>query len=181
MSGKRFSRADWLELGLSALAEEGPRGITIDALCRRAGKTKGSFYAHFPDTATFSRLLAEHWREQHTEKIITSLRETPAAQRKSQLDRLALQLDHDAEREMRRLGMHDEAVARVLLETDRARITFLSDEYRESGRFEQSDAEALARAEYALFLAFQHSPSEEQQAYRDSYARYLRIIGLDSR
>ena len=51
----RFSRTDWLALGLAALAEDGPLGLTIAALCRRAGKTKGSFYAHFPAIEAYAR------------------------------------------------------------------------------------------------------------------------------
>lgn len=55
---RRFRRGDWLALGLAALAEQGPAGLTIEALCRRADKTKGSFYAHFPAIETYLSALA---------------------------------------------------------------------------------------------------------------------------
>lgn len=59
---KRFSRQDWLDAGVSALSEDGVGAVTIDALCRRVGKTKGSFYSHFPTMSDFIRQLGERWR-----------------------------------------------------------------------------------------------------------------------
>ena len=59
---KRFSQQDWLDAGVSALSEGGVGAVTIDALCRRVGKTKGSFYSHFPTMSDFIRQLGERWR-----------------------------------------------------------------------------------------------------------------------
>ncbi|QIE57069.1 TetR/AcrR family transcriptional regulator [Pikeienuella piscinae] len=58
----RYSRRDWLALGRLALAEAGPAALTVEALTARAGKTRGSFYHHFPTHGDFVAALAAEWR-----------------------------------------------------------------------------------------------------------------------
>ena len=57
----RLGRKDWLALGRAALEEEGSSGLTVKALTRRAGRTRGSFYHHFESQGAFLRALAEDW------------------------------------------------------------------------------------------------------------------------
>lgn len=168
---KRFSQADWISLGLKTLAEEGPPGVTIDALCARANKTKGSFYSHFSTVGEFTKKLAETWREQNTEKLIAQ-----AGQSRSALDAQALELDHSLEREMRRLAAVDEAVASISAEVDARRIDFLAALYR--SRFDEADSLALARMEYGLFVMYQTGVGGTEGEFADSYQRFLRIVGM---
>lgn len=58
----RMGRDHWLALGLSALMEAGPEAMTIEALTARAGKTRGSFYHHFPDRDGFVDGILDLWR-----------------------------------------------------------------------------------------------------------------------
>lgn len=168
-----MSAQDWLELGLRALAEKGPSGLTIEALCRRAQRTKGSFYAHFPDAATFVRRLAAHWRAQHTERLLERARAD--ADRRAVLDRLALGLDLDVEREMRRLAAGNAEAAEALREADRERLAFLAEEHRRGGS-SPADARALALLEYALFLAYLQNPPADREHFADAYERFLRTV-----
>ncbi len=146
----RFRRADWLALGLSALAEQGPAGLTIEALCRRAGKTKGSFYAHFPAIEAYLAALAGHWRETHTHRLMQETDKGGPAQ-----ERL-IALDAHVERE---------------------RIGHLETLHGESGCFTPQEALALARVEYAAYVGFQQldlglSPQE----LHDCYGTFMRLL-----
>jgi AcrR family transcriptional regulator len=51
------SRSDWIQAGLSAVADEGPNGLRIDRLCQRLGVSKGSFHHHFAGAGDFKRAL----------------------------------------------------------------------------------------------------------------------------
>lgn len=167
----RFSRTDWLALGLAALAEDGPLGLTIEALCRRAGKTKGSFYAHFPALRAFLATLAEHWRESFTLRLIQEADESEAAgARLIALDKMALSLDFRIEQGMRRLAQLDTGVATICTAVDRERIAYLAGLHGEVGR-RPEEALALARIEYAAFVGFQQldlglSPQDLHDCYR---------------
>ena len=177
-SPPRFRRDDWLALGLVALAEQGPAGLTIEALCRRAGKTKGSFYAHFPAIEAYLAALAGHWRETHTLRLMQETgKGGPAQERLVALDRMALALDVRVEQDMRRLAQLDTAVATTCAAVDRERIAYLEMLHGESGRFTPQEALALARVEYAAFLGFQQldlglSPPD----LHDCYGTFMRLL-----
>ncbi|AZO76299.1 MULTISPECIES: TetR/AcrR family transcriptional regulator [unclassified Bosea (in: a-proteobacteria)] len=174
----RFRRSDWLALGLTALAEQGPAGLTIEALCRRAGKTKGSFYAHFPAIEAYLAALASHWRETYTLRLMQEADKGKAAQeRLIALDRMALALDVHVEQGMRRLAQLDASVAAICAEVDRERIGYLEKLHGESGRFTPQETLALARVEYAAFIGFQQldlglSPQE----LHDCYRTFMRLL-----
>lgn len=174
MSRARLCAQDWLELGLRALAEEGPAGLTIEALCRRAGRTKGSFYAHFPDAASFVRRLAAHWRAEHTDRLVRRARASD--DRRAVLDELALGLDLDIEREMRRLAARNDQAARALREADRERLAFLAEEHLRGGSSCPADARALALIEYSLFLAYLQQPPADRERFAEAYERFLRMV-----
>ncbi len=60
-TGSRLSAEDWIAGGLALLAEEGLAGIKIDALARRLGVTKGSFYWHFEGLSAFLDAMTERY------------------------------------------------------------------------------------------------------------------------
>lgn len=178
----RFRRSDWLALGLAALAELGPSGLTIEALCRRAGKTKGSFYAHFPAIEAYLSALAGHWRETYTRRLMQEAdRDEPAQHRLIALDRMALSLDFRVEQGMRRLAQLDPGVAATCAEVDRERIGYLETLHGESGRFTPQEALALARIEYAAFIGFQQLDlGLTPQELHDCYGTFMRLLAPPS-
>lgn len=176
---RRFSRSDWLDLGLEALAEAGPPGLTVEALCERARKTRGSFYSHFDGTEDFLSALAGHWRAAFTEALIeaANAQARPGA-RLDHLNRLAVRLDPSIEQGMRKLAASDAGVAQVCRDADARRMDYLAQLYEASGKYDAAQARALAQIEYAAFVGFQQiapdaSPADLRQLYQD----FLQLTG----
>ncbi len=178
---RRFRKPDWLDLGLRAIAEAGPAGLVIDALTVRAGKTTGSFYAHFKSSDDFLEALASHWQTIHTRQLIDKVRNhSGAAERLDHLNRLAFQLDPAIEQGMRRLAAGNDKVAVVCKAVDAERIAYLTAEYIGSGRYDANQASDLARIEYAAFVGLQqtepqNTPTEAMQLYQS----FLAMTGRD--
>ena len=57
--GRRLSADDWIDAGFAVLADSGPNGLRVDALCDRLNVTKGSFYWHFTDMPAYRSALVE--------------------------------------------------------------------------------------------------------------------------
>lgn len=167
----RVRREDWLELGLAALAETGPEALTIEALCQRAARTKGSFYHHFETIEAYRLALSEFWRTRDTEAIISATSDARlAAESLEALNRLTSHLDMRIEQGMRRLGAVDAHVAEIIRAADRRRIGHLVKLYVATGEFAPENAELLAQVTYAAFVGFQviapgMKPDVSQQAY----------------
>ena len=155
--GRRFSKADWLDLGIRELVVRGADGLTVERLCEAAGRTRGSFYHHFADHGVFREALVAEWRERQT---ITIMRRADADRtasnpdaRRAALRRLAGALDHRLDLAMRRWGGANEAVRRAVEAVDAERLAYLTDLYRSLGAGEA--ARIKAEAEYALFVGAQ--------------------------
>ena len=178
---KRFARKDWLQLGLAALAEAGPAGLTVEALCARAGKTRGSFYSHFAGTEDFLGALAGHWRETFTEALIAAAnRQGRPGARLDHLNQLAVRLDPRIEQGMRKLAAANAGVAHVCADADARRIAYLARLYEISGKFSRADAQALARIEYAAFVGFQQiAPDAGAAELRQVYQDFMKLTGRD--
>lgn len=61
LAKKRWTRDDWVVLGLDILEKEGASGIRIEELARRSQRTPGSFYAHFKSRAEFIDAMLKAW------------------------------------------------------------------------------------------------------------------------
>ena len=57
--GKRETREALIQAGILELAEKGLEGPSLDAICARAGFTRGAFYVHFEDRGDFIAAVME--------------------------------------------------------------------------------------------------------------------------
>jgi AcrR family transcriptional regulator len=57
--GKHATREALLEAGMAELAEQGLKEASLDAICGRAGYTRGAFYVHFEDREDFAAAVME--------------------------------------------------------------------------------------------------------------------------
>lgn len=152
----RITARSWVEIAAGALAERGPAALTIEALCQKARKTKGSFYAHFADYDAFLSALTAHWREIGTEAIKRAVDAAPAtADRLGELNRQASMVDARLDLGMRRLAETSPIVLAAVMEADRARIAYLAGLYVATKGLSKSDATDFATIEYAAFVGLQ--------------------------
>lgn len=63
-------RSRWIEAGLRALAEGGPEAVRVEPIARALGVSKGGFYWHFADRATFIAELLETWQRVGVDAVI---------------------------------------------------------------------------------------------------------------
>ncbi|HBY63608.1 MAG TPA: TetR family transcriptional regulator [Solibacterales bacterium] len=174
-AGGSAARRAWLEAGFAILAAEGERGLTIERLCERMKKTKGSYYHHFRSPEDFADALLEHWAASFTEQVIHRAGQAPDARRRWRaLVREVAGLDGGVERAMRRWAAGSEAVRRRVREVDERRIGYLAELNRATG-FAGRAAE-LARIEYAAWLGMEQLAEDAPAAEMERVA--VRIHAL---
>ena len=151
---KRFGKEDWITLGFGQLVKEGIGGLTLDALCQTASRTKGSFYHHFKDHEAFLTALAHAWKKQNTLDVAE---ETLASAPEDQARTLALkaaQLDHDLDRAMRQFAQLNQTARQTVREVDDLRTQFIVQLYLAQG-LDEATANSIAKIEYAAFVGAQ--------------------------
>lgn len=178
MRKPRFRKEDWLDLGLAALSKDGPEAIKLEAICKAAGLTRGSFYYHFEDHDAFVAGLAAHWFETQTEQVAKTI-ETYEETR-DQIEALteaAMQIDYRLELAMRELARRMPAVQQIVEQADQARLAAVAELYTARFGVSQEEAAELAFLEYAAFSGLiLISPDMEIDAQRALAARYDQII-----
>jgi len=145
------TKEKWLEAGLEVLVQEGAQGITIDQLCKRLSKTKGSFYHHFAGRDEFCKELLEYWREKHTEELIKATRELNPEKALGDLDRFARALPFERESAFRRWAQEAEPAAQVVRGVDERRVAHVEELLLSKG-VPPERARTLAWMEYCLLL-----------------------------
>jgi AcrR family transcriptional regulator len=76
MADNRLGPEEWVRAGLKALAKSGASALKADTLATSLGVSRGSFYWHFADVATFHAAVLKRWREVALENIITEIEAT---------------------------------------------------------------------------------------------------------
>ena len=153
-TGTRFSREDWLELGLAQLAQEGSSGLTVEALCHVAGRTRGSFYHHFNDHDGFIDLLLNAWKQRNTVDIAEEILSQAPNLRAQHLSDLANHLDQDLERAVRRFAQSNKTAQEAVRDVDQLRTEFVIGLYVDAG-LAADEARDIAQLEYAAFVGSQ--------------------------
>jgi TetR/AcrR family transcriptional repressor of nem operon len=71
-TAKRESRDALLDAGLAEFAEHGLDNPSLDAICARAGYTRGAFYVHFHDRDDFLVGVAERVLARFVDAVIAT-------------------------------------------------------------------------------------------------------------
>jgi AcrR family transcriptional regulator len=176
---KRLSVDDWIQAGYAILAEEGINALKIDRLCNRLNVTKGSFYWHFTDMASYRSALIEAWGELRDEdrRHFGTLAETPPRERLSQMmASLVSARQWTLERAMREWARTDDAVAASVRTADLRVLDAVRRAFLDYG-FDPDEADVRANATFAAGIGFLHlagpKPSARAAAGRE---RFLDIM-----
>jgi AcrR family transcriptional regulator len=155
------TRERWLDAGLALLTEQGPAGVTIDALCGRLGLTKGSFYHHFRGRSAFQVALLDHFERRETQRFIDVAEADPAADGAGRIRLLvdAVVADEGGHPELEvavRAWANQSDVAREYVERiDRTRVEYAQRLWREAiGDGQRADD--LGRIMYLLVVGAHH-------------------------
>ena len=151
----RFTKENWIALGADLLGQEGPEALTLERLTKAAGRTRGSFYHHFPSREAFLTGLMEWWRERAIENLAARIQAAPdPATLRSILRDIPSEWDAAFERGIRRLAVSEPLVKTALMAIDEARIAGLAATIAIL-RPEVKDPHALAFIQYAAVVGSQ--------------------------
>lgn len=174
----RLDREGWLDLGREALLDPAPDSLTLEALCRRAERTRGSFYHHFEGVPQFIDALAEHWEKAATLDVIADAEmHADGASRMQALDKLTRKLDPRLDQGFRRLALSHPSVQAVVRRVDKARIGYLERLHLMLDPHQPDRAARLARIEYAAFIGLQQLEEDSLGMDRDAlYAQFIALV-----
>jgi AcrR family transcriptional regulator len=172
-----LTAADWAEAGLQLVAESGLGALTVDALARRLGVTKGSFYWHFRGRSELLATALDRWEQRATSEAIKGLNAVPDARR-----RIELMLDAASQPPRARSlyaalaeAAEDPVVRRVLNRVASIRIGYLEACYRELG-LAPPDAKARAVFAYAAYRGLLQLAHEAPAALPTAWTAYAEMV-----
>jgi AcrR family transcriptional regulator len=154
----RLSVEDWLQAGYTILAADGLEALKLDRLCTALGVTKGSFYWHFKDMATYRSALLTAWADLHDRERSSfgGSRDVPARERlAAMMTALLGERQWNLERAMREWARTDAAVADSVRAADAKVREAVRAAFEDAG-FLGEDAEVRANATFAAGIGFLH-------------------------
>jgi AcrR family transcriptional regulator len=66
----RLAREDWVDAAYARFSDGGISAVSVEAVARDLGATKGSFYWHFTDRGALVDDVLTRWEELETERLI---------------------------------------------------------------------------------------------------------------
>ena len=150
-----YTPEDYFEAGLEVLAGSGPQAVTVAALCRRLGVTKGSFYHHFSGIPDFMQRVLGHWERQEVRRALEAWARAER-DKPTEIAKLAATwgIRHEAETAIRALARTDASAAEVLQRVDDRREHQLAGLFEMLG-MEEGRARVLARVGMAILIGTQ--------------------------
>jgi AcrR family transcriptional regulator len=170
-----LSAGDWEQQALVLIAEKGIRAVAIEALAKRMGVTKGSFYWHFSNRDSLLEQSLLRWEKHDKINLQASLGaiSDPRERLRSFFRRTGREkLTHDVYSSLCTASDHPQ-VEPLLERVAKRRMSHIEAAFCEIG-FEFKEASHRARLTYSAYLGFlqlqkQHQAlnlsSEEFEAY----------------
>jgi len=154
----RLTVDDWIDAGLTLIAQEGLRAVKIERLCSGLGVTKGSFYWHFSDIQGYLDALAEAWADEQrsSQASLEALRELEPEERLVTMMRQLTGPRHwILERAMREWARQDREIAARVRASDRSIYEEVRRAFLDAG-LPPKEASVRARAAFVLGVGFIH-------------------------
>ncbi len=157
LKGSPLNEADWIDAATGILVDENVRGIRIDALCKKLGVTKGSFYWHFAGRTALLLVLLQNWRQRMTTNVIDRLGEQTvdpsvrlrallALPRRSRSPKFAR-----IEQSIRDWGRRDARARDAVKDVDTIRLNYIAGLFEQHG-FAPASAKRRAYLAYAMLM-----------------------------
>ena len=170
--------SDWVELGADEVRRRGAAPITVDALCARAKRTKGSFYHHFDGIQAFILAVVRRWIELETEAVAgAALEGEEPMERLRAMWRLTAGTDHRLELGVRALGLTNTEIAELVASTDDRREAIMTELLSSAYELDRARAGHFARIFHALHLSAQmRAPDEIAEFSRGSVRTLVALL-----
>lgn len=171
----RLSREDWISAAYETLSESGWRSLSVEALAKHLGVTKGSFYWHFKDRAALLNAVLDRWNEQLVIGRTEASGGTPQDKIRFMLD-IVVNARRPGRRgslelAMRTWARQDPNVASVVDSVDQYRLDYTAGLFRQAG-FTEEEAEARA------MLLFSYIFSQGILSFTDDRVLKERLHGI---
>jgi len=151
----RLSAEDWENGALAMIAEQGVNALAVEALARRLGVTKGSFYWHFPTREALLKAALLRWEARDERELSTRI--APIADPRARLRELFLWVAREVQPHRAYAAMlqaiDQPSVAEVMSRVSQRRMEFLRQAYCEAG-MPPDEAAHRARLAYAAYAGF---------------------------
>ncbi len=176
----RKAKRDWFEAGIALLAEVGPTGITVDALCKKLQVTKGSFYHHFKNYEDFKISFLNFYEAEGTLDIIDRLQDLPTASAKLRgLLEIIVGYTAVSEIYLRAWAIQDEMVRAVQMRVDGRRLAYVEELLLEMLN-DPIEAQRKAKLMYVILVgAEQMQPPIVGEALRALFDEFWTLIDLE--
>ena len=163
-----LSRTDWIDFALQKLSKGGIDKVTVAALARDLGVTKGSFYWHFKDREHLLKAMLNRWEETGSRVVFNEV-ERVGGNAKSRLKHMSNFIfkrygdQLNFELALREWGRKDPEIQHTIAQEDERRMDYLKGLFSEAYD-NPKIAEAKAWLMYSLFIGetMIASPVKEQ-------------------
>lgn len=145
------SRDDWVEAAWQLLGEAGVDGVRVEALARKLGVTKGSFYWHFKNRQDLIDALFDRWFGLREESRDDFLRDNPTPQERlwKVIERGITRGTRGQAAALRLWAQHHPKAGGRITEADSIRRRFFIEQFRALGH---DDHTAEIRAEVYMAI-----------------------------
>jgi AcrR family transcriptional regulator len=144
-----LTRQDWINQGMTVLANSGVEKVRVEPLAKLMGVTKGSFYWHFKNREDLLEAILQDWIASQTSSIIEQVDKIDgdATTKLLHLFELAIEDDGRVENALRAWAANDAKISEALAQVDRRRLNYTRDLFLAVG-FEPLEATIRARMIY---------------------------------
>ncbi|HET7662297.1 MAG TPA: helix-turn-helix domain-containing protein [Rhodanobacteraceae bacterium] len=151
----RLSAEDWERGALELIADEGVGAMAVEALARRLGVTKGSFYWHFRNRGALLEAALQRWEEHDEAEVLAKIEPIadPRLRLRAMFDFVARELPSHRIYAALLKALDHPAVLALMARVSARRMDFLAAAYREAG-MNPAQAQHRARLTYAAYVGF---------------------------
>jgi AcrR family transcriptional regulator len=148
-----LTREDWADAALRALAAGGVGAVSINALAKQLGASRGSFYWHFADRAALIEAALLRWEQTGTTEIVDELERItdPRLQLRYGVQAAFANLEEGDIEAALAAHASDPLVAPVLERVAMARLRALHQVFERMG-FDADAAAVRAKIAFAIYL-----------------------------
>ena len=177
----RLSAADWEVAALELLAERGVAAVAVEALARRLGVTKGSFYWHFANREALVLAALQRWEHSDEDGVLAPIEQItdPRARLRELIRQVSQKRPSHAVLAALLKSDDQTLIAPVVERVSQRRIEFLTDAFRQSGfdPIRSANRARLAWSAYVGFIQLAHlgprMSHEEFEAYIHDFIAVL--------